>query len=65
MRVLWAHLQDEPADPCEGRSDVPPGFITALKSALRKEPGERPDSGVIYAQSLADAAGIPAADLTG
>jgi serine/threonine-protein kinase len=65
MRVLWAHLQDEPADPCEGRSDVPPGFIEALKLALRKDPGDRPDSGVLYARSLADAAGIPVADLAG
>src|SRR5437588_622000 len=23
MRVLWAHLQDEPPDPCVGRTDVP------------------------------------------
>ncbi len=58
LRVLWAHLQDEPPDPGAGRDDAPPEFIRALKEALRKPPAERPASTVIYAASLSEAAGI-------
>jgi serine/threonine protein kinase len=61
MRVLWAHLQDEPPDPCAGRADATPEFITVLKSALRKQPDDRPGSSVEYAESLLQAAGIPLA----
>ena len=64
LRVLWAHLQDEPADPAAGRSDVPPEFSQALVAALRKEPAERPRTSVAYARSLAQAAGLPVADGT-
>ena len=42
MRVLWAHLQDEPPDPSAERTDIAPGFAPALNAALRKEPSERP-----------------------
>ncbi len=57
MRVLWAHLQDEPGDPSAGRSDIPAGFSQALVAALRKQPAERPRTSTDYAQSLVDAAG--------
>ncbi|MGA2930008.1 MAG: serine/threonine-protein kinase, partial [Solirubrobacteraceae bacterium] len=60
LRVLWAHLQDEPADPGAGRPDTPPQFTQALKSALHKDPAQRPASGVIYAAALSQAAGIRA-----
>jgi serine/threonine-protein kinase len=59
MRVLWAHLQDEPPDPCAQRNDIPAGFTEALRRALRKEPSERPATSVEYARSLSQAAGIP------
>jgi serine/threonine-protein kinase len=65
MRVLWAHLQDEPPDPSAGRNDLPPGFCETLKSALRKDPAERPESGTEYARSLSLVAGIPALDAAG
>jgi serine/threonine protein kinase len=58
MRVLWAHLQDEPPDP-SGRDDIPPAFTQALKAALRKQAAERPSNSVEYARSLSQAAGIP------
>jgi serine/threonine protein kinase len=61
MRVLWAHLQDEPPDP-GGRDDIPPAFTQALKAALRKQAAERPASCVEYARSLSLAAGIPLPD---
>jgi serine/threonine protein kinase len=57
MRVLWAHLQDEPPDP--DRSS--PEFIHALKSALGKTPEERPSSCVEYAQALSDSASVQSA----
>ncbi len=62
MRVLWAHLQDEPPDPSTGRADIPPGFAQALRAALRKEPAERPRTSVEFARSLSAAAGIPIGD---
>jgi serine/threonine protein kinase len=38
MRVLWAHLQDEPPDPPPQQTDIPSALTKALKAALRKEP---------------------------
>jgi serine/threonine protein kinase len=64
MRVLWAHLQEEPPDPCPDRADVSAALRDALKTALRKEPADRPATSVEYASSLARAAGIPAGDGT-
>jgi serine/threonine-protein kinase len=58
MRVLWAHLQDEPPDPSVDRGDVTPELGEALKWALRKQADERPSSSVEYANSLSLAAGI-------
>jgi serine/threonine-protein kinase len=58
MRVLWAHLQDEPSDPCEGRDDVPPGFSEAVMLGLRKDAEQRPKTGSAYARALSEAAGI-------
>jgi serine/threonine-protein kinase len=57
IRVLWAHLQEEPPDPC--RDDVSPELTEAVKSALRKDPAERPSSSAEYARALSQAAGLP------
>jgi serine/threonine protein kinase len=54
MRVLMAHLQDEPADPAGVSAEV----ATAIKSALAKAPEDRPRSGTEYARNLSQAAGI-------
>ncbi len=62
MRVLWAHLQDEPPDPAAQRTDIPPQFARAVKAALRKEPADRPSTSIDYARSLSEAAGIPIVD---
>jgi serine/threonine-protein kinase len=56
MRVLWAHLQEEPPDP--GRADVSRELSAAVKSALRKDPAHRPPSSAAYARSLSRAAGL-------
>jgi serine/threonine-protein kinase len=65
MRVLWAHLQDEPPDPAAERSDVSPALSEALRAALRKEPSERPRTSGEYARSLSRVAGIPIPDTAG
>ena len=65
MRVLWAHLQDEPPDPSADRTDIPPEFTQALTAALRKAPADRPRSSIEYARSLSAAAGIPLEDAAG
>lgn len=57
MRVLWAHLQEEPPDPGAGRTDMPPAFAAAVRSALCKEPAERPGNCMDYARSLSLSAG--------
>ena len=58
MRVLWAHLQDEPPDPCAERSDVPAELGPAILLALAKAPEERPQSASEYAQIVRTAAGL-------
>jgi serine/threonine protein kinase len=57
MRILWAHLQEEPPDPRGLRSDMPPEFGRTLMLALQKDPDERPASAGEYARMLATAAG--------
>lgn len=59
MRVLWAHLQDEPSNP----TGVSEQVGVAVKSALQKAPEDRPRSGTEYARKLSQAAGIPMADV--
>jgi serine/threonine-protein kinase len=56
MRVLWAHLQDEPSDLRTIRSDIPPDFARAVSRALAKDPAERPGRAGDFARMLAEAA---------
>jgi serine/threonine-protein kinase len=56
MRILWAHLQDDPPDPRAARPDLPPELAQALLSALAKEAEKRPASAGEYARMLAEAA---------
>jgi serine/threonine protein kinase len=58
MRVLWAHLQDQPPDPCAKRTDAPPELGPAVLTALAKDPAERPPTATAYAQALRAAAGL-------
>src|SRR3984885_13571025 len=44
MRILWAHLQDQPLDPSIHRKDLPPEFGRTLLVAMAKNPEERPQS---------------------
>jgi serine/threonine protein kinase len=57
MRVLWAHLQDQPPDPCAKRTDAPPELGPAVLTALAKDPAERPPTATAYAQAIRAAAG--------
>jgi serine/threonine-protein kinase len=53
LRLLWAHLEDEPPDP--DRST--PEFSHVLKLALRKLPEDRPATCVDYVRLLAETVG--------
>jgi serine/threonine protein kinase len=55
MRVLWAHLQNPPPDPCAARRDLPPEIAHTLLLALEKDPEKRPQSAERYALLLARA----------
>jgi serine/threonine-protein kinase len=57
MRILWAHLQEEPPDPLADRDDVPADVAWALKQALAKEPEQRPPTATAYAGMVRIAAG--------
>ncbi|MBV8956372.1 MAG: serine/threonine protein kinase [Solirubrobacterales bacterium] len=65
LRVLWAHLQDEPPDLSRARPDISSRVVQAAASALRKDPATRPRSSVDYARSLAQAAGSPTGKVSG
>ena len=56
MRVLWAHLQDPPADPSVRRPDLPSQVSDAVLKALAKDAAARPQSAGEFAQSLRAAA---------
>jgi serine/threonine protein kinase len=56
MRILWAHLQDEPPDPCQLRPDLPRAFAQVLMTALAKDREQRPARAGEYAQMLEQAA---------
>ena len=56
MRILWAHLQEEPPDPCTGRDDLPSDVGWAITRALEKEPEKRPPTATAYAHMVRVAA---------
>ena len=56
MRILWAHLQEDPPDPLAGRSDVPADVSWAILRALEKEPEMRPPTATAYAHMVRIAA---------
>ncbi|MEX2197130.1 MAG: serine/threonine-protein kinase [Thermoleophilaceae bacterium] len=58
MRILWAHLQDDPPDLREQRSDVSQDVAWAMSRALEKEPENRPPTASAYARMIQIAAGM-------
>jgi serine/threonine protein kinase len=59
MKILWAHLQDEPPDPCADRPEMPKELSWAVLRALEKDPADRPPTGTAYARMVQVAAGVP------
>jgi serine/threonine-protein kinase len=59
MRVLFAHLQEEPGDITTERPDVPEATSKAINRALEKEPEDRPTTATAYIQAVARTAGLP------
>lgn len=57
VRILSAHLQDQPPDPLSLRADLPTELGRALLLALEKDANDRPASAGEYVRLLADAAG--------
>lgn len=55
MRVLWAHLQDDPPDPSTLSSDVPPAVAKVILRALEKDRDARPQSASEFARELEQA----------
>jgi serine/threonine protein kinase len=47
-----ASIQDEPADPCDGRDDLPRALSFAVLQALAKSPDDRPPTAAAYALML-------------
>jgi serine/threonine protein kinase len=56
MRVLWAHLQDDPPDPSTVSGDVPPAVGQAILRALAKDPADRPQSASEFGRVMTEAA---------
>jgi serine/threonine-protein kinase len=56
MRILWAHLQDEPPDLRQFRPELSGEFCARLLTALAKAPDQRPATAGEYARLLATAA---------
>jgi serine/threonine protein kinase len=57
MRVLWAHLQDEPPSPLEKEPNLPPALGPAVLAGLAKDAADRPSSASAYVDGLRAAAG--------
>jgi serine/threonine protein kinase len=60
MRVLWAHLQDPPADPRSKNPELPAEVAATIMRALEKDVAARPQSASEFARDLAAAAGVSA-----
>jgi serine/threonine protein kinase len=58
MRVLFAHLQEEPPDLSESVSGVTPAVAKAINRAMEKEAEDRPTTAAGYIASIARAAGL-------
>jgi serine/threonine protein kinase len=65
QRVLWAHLQDAPSDPCATRPDISPEVGAAILQALEKDAQLRPQSATEFARLLAHATSQSASERPG
>jgi serine/threonine protein kinase len=53
MRVLWAHLQDDPPDLSTKRKGLPPQLGWAITRALEKDPARRPQTAIAFGHLVA------------
>jgi serine/threonine-protein kinase len=58
MRVLWAHLQDAPPNPCDKRPDLPAALGEVIVQAMQKEASDRPQTAGEFARLAKAAAGV-------
>ncbi len=58
MEAAFAHLEEEPANPCAARPDVPAAFGDAVNAALLKDPADRPATAHAYADLLRAACSV-------
>jgi serine/threonine-protein kinase len=58
MEIAFAHLEEDPEDPCAARADIGPEFGAAVNAALAKDPADRPPSATAYADLLRAAGGV-------
>jgi serine/threonine protein kinase len=58
MRVLFAHLQEQPADLSAVRPEISSAAARAVTRALEKEPEDRPAGAAAYVSGVARAAGL-------
>src|SRR4051812_49285466 len=56
MGVLWAHLQEDPPNPCSVRPELPVALGVAVLAGLAKDPADRPQSTLEYAERIAASA---------
>ena len=59
MRIMWAHLQDEPPHPSDVNPQLPRPVGDAILKGLAKEPAERPQSATEFMRLVEEAAGPP------
>jgi len=59
MQILWAHLRDEPPNPCAERAGTPADVSWAVGRALEKDAASRPPSATAFARMVQVAAGVP------
>jgi serine/threonine-protein kinase len=52
MRIMWAHLQEDPPNVCAARPEVPDGVGWAIDQALHKEPTDRPPTATAFARMV-------------
>jgi serine/threonine-protein kinase len=65
LRVLWAHLHDEPPDPFARRTDLPPGIDAGAEGGSAQAADKAAHESVIYARALSTAARIPSVKSAG
>jgi serine/threonine protein kinase len=59
MRIMWAHLQDEPPHPSDANAKLPRPVGDAILKGLQKDPANRPQTATEFMRGVEYAAGPP------